>query len=115
MALSHMGVHDVTGVELIDSPPLVSRVDPHSLPFFDHVFYLAFTAHLAEALFPSRFVYEMERAVRPNVVCVIVVEECGDYEVKEIVGLFMKSRFVNSINVTLTRLKMTQILMKRTS
>ncbi|TYK00373.1 methyltransferase [Cucumis melo var. makuwa] len=49
MALSHMGVHDVTGVELIDSPPL------------------------------------MERAVRPNVVCVIVVEECGDYEVKEIV------------------------------
>ncbi|TYK28651.1 Methyltransferase type 11 [Cucumis melo var. makuwa] len=76
MALSHMGVHDVTGVELIDSPPLVSRVDPHNLPFFDHVFDLAFTAHLALALFPSRFVSEMERAVRPNGVCVIVVEEC---------------------------------------
>ncbi|KAL4032584.1 hypothetical protein IC575_005663 [Cucumis melo] len=55
MALSHMGVHDVTG-----------------------------------ALFPSRFVSEMERVVRPNGVCVIVVEECGDYEIKEIVGLFMK-------------------------
>ncbi|KAA0035139.1 hypothetical protein IC582_003730 [Cucumis melo] len=115
MALSHMGVHDVTGVELIDLPPLVSRADPHNMPFFDHVFDLAFTAHLAEALFPSRFVSEMERAVRPNGVCVIVVEECGDYEVKEIVGLFMKSRFVNSINVTLTGLKMTRILMKRTS
>ncbi|TYJ95942.1 Methyltransferase type 11 [Cucumis melo var. makuwa] len=102
MALSHMGVHDVTGVELIDSPPLVSRADPHNLPFFDHVFDLAFTAHLAEALFPSRFVSEMERDVRPNGVCVIVVKECGDYKVKEIVGLFMKSRFVNSINVTLT-------------
>ncbi|KAL4020696.1 hypothetical protein IC575_019477 [Cucumis melo] len=115
MALSHMEVHDVTGVELIDSPPLVSRDDPHNLPFFDHVFDLAFTAHLAEALFPSRFVSEMERVVRPNGVYVIVVEECGDYEVKEIVGLFMKSRFVNSINVTLTGLKMTRILMKRTS
>ena len=46
---------------------------------------------------------------------VIVVEECEDYEVKEIVGLFMKSRFANSINVTLTGLKMTRILMKRTS
>ncbi|KAA0025927.1 Methyltransferase type 11 [Cucumis melo var. makuwa] len=85
MALSHMEVHDVTGVELIDSPPLVSRDDPHNLPFFDHVFDLAFTAHLAEALFPSRFVSEMERVVRPNGVYVIVVEECGDYEVKEII------------------------------
>ncbi|KAA0040462.1 Methyltransferase type 11 [Cucumis melo var. makuwa] len=66
MALSHMGVHDVTGVELIDSPPLVSRVDPHNLPFFDHVFDLAFTAHLALALFPSRFVSKMERVVRPK-------------------------------------------------
>ncbi|KAL0534112.1 hypothetical protein IC582_028393 [Cucumis melo] len=99
MALSHMGVHDVTGVELIDSPPFVSRADPHNLPFFDQVFDLAFTAHLAEALFPSRFVFEMERVVRPNGVCVIMVEECRDYEVKEIVGLFMKSRFVNSINL----------------
>ncbi|TYK04660.1 methyltransferase [Cucumis melo var. makuwa] len=61
-----MGVHDVIGVELIDSPPLVSRADPHNLPFFDHVFDLAFTAHLVEALFLSRFVSEMERVVRPN-------------------------------------------------
>ncbi|KAA0038913.1 methyltransferase [Cucumis melo var. makuwa] len=68
-----MGVHDVIGVELIDSPPLVSRADPHNLPFFDHVFDLAFTAHLVEALFLSRFVSEMERVVRPNGVCVIVV------------------------------------------
>ncbi|XP_038886824.1 uncharacterized protein LOC120077056 [Benincasa hispida] len=115
MALSRMGVLDVTGVELVDSPPLVSRADPHNLPFFDHVFDLAFTAHLAEALFPSRFVSEMERAVRPDGVCVIVVEECGDDEVRDIVGLFMKSQFVDSINVTLTGLKMTRILMKRNS
>lgn len=115
MALSQMGVVDVTGVELVDSPPLVSRADPHNLPFFDHAFDLAFSAHLAEALFPSRFVAEMERAVRPKGVCVVVVEECGDEEVGEIVGLFTKSRFLDSVNVTLTGLKMTRIIMKRVS
>lgn len=115
MALLRMGVVDVTGVELIDSPPLVSRADPHNLPFFDHVFDFAFTAHLAEALFPSRFVSEMERVVRPDGSCVIVVEVCGEDEVREIVGLFTKSRFVNSVNVTLIGLKMTRILMKRIS
>ncbi|XP_023531341.1 uncharacterized protein LOC111793614 [Cucurbita pepo subsp. pepo] len=115
MALSQMGLLDVTGVELVDSPPLVTRADPHNLPFFDHAFDLAFSAHLAEALFPSRFVSEMERTVRPFGSCVVVVEECGDDEVREIVGLFTKSRFVNSVNVTLTGLKMTRILMKRVS
>lgn len=107
-----MGVIDVTGVELVDSPPLVSRADPHNLPYFDHVFDLAFTSHLTEALFPSRFVDEMERTVRPGGICVIVVEECVDREVKEIVGLFRKSRFDSSINVTLTGLRMTRIILR---
>lgn len=112
MGLSQMGVGDVTGIELVDSPPLVSRADPHNLPFFESAFDLAYTAHFAEALFPSRFVSEMERTVRPGGVCVIVVEECGDEEVKEIAGLFRRSRFVSVMNVTLTGLRMTRIIMK---
>ncbi|KAJ7981360.1 S-adenosyl-L-methionine-dependent methyltransferase-like protein [Quillaja saponaria] len=80
MALSEMGLLDVTGIELVDSPPLVSRADPHNLPFFDDAFDLAFSGHLAEALFPSRFASEMERTVRPGGVCLLVVEECGDDE-----------------------------------
>ncbi|KAH7532979.1 hypothetical protein FEM48_Zijuj04G0080800 [Ziziphus jujuba var. spinosa] len=112
MGLSQMGVGDVTGTEMVDSPPLVSRADPHNLPFFDHVFDLAFTAHFAEALFPSRFVSEMERTVRPGGVCVLIVEECGDEEVREIAGLFGRSRFVSAMNVTLTGLRMTRIIMK---
>ncbi|KAI4334058.1 hypothetical protein L6164_018795 [Bauhinia variegata] len=112
MAMSNMGILDVTGVELIDSPPLVSRADPHNLPFFDHVFDLAFSGHLAEALFPSRFASEMERTVRPGGVCLLVVERCGDIEVKEIVGLFRNSRFIRSNNVTLTGLPMTIIIMR---
>ncbi|KAL5571273.1 hypothetical protein UlMin_020870 [Ulmus minor] len=110
--LSQMGVIDVTGIELIESPPLVSRADPHNLPFFDGVFDLAFSAHLAEALFPARFASEMERTVRTGGVCVIAVEECGDEEVGEIVGLFRNSKFVNAINVTLTGLRMTRIMMR---
>ncbi|XP_056158424.1 uncharacterized protein LOC130134775 [Syzygium oleosum] len=111
-ALSESGVADVTGVELIDSPPLVSRADPHNLPFFDGVFDLAFSGHLEEALFPSRFGAEMERTVRVGGACVVVVEECGDAEVEEIVGLFRKSRFLGAVNVTLIGLKMTRIIMR---
>ncbi|OVA15368.1 Methyltransferase type 11 [Macleaya cordata] len=112
MALTKMGVIDVTGVELIDSPPLVSRADPHNLPFFDGVFDLGFTAHLAEALFPNRFVAELERTVRPGGVSVVVVEECSDDELREIKGLFKRSSFVSARNVTLIGLKMTEIIMR---
>ncbi|KAJ4824440.1 hypothetical protein Tsubulata_039807, partial [Turnera subulata] len=77
MALHKLGVGDVTGVELVDSLPLVKRADPNHLPFFDGVFDLAFTRHFDVALFPLRFVSEMERTVRRGGVCVLVVEECG--------------------------------------
>ncbi|EXB58579.1 hypothetical protein L484_008732 [Morus notabilis] len=114
MALAQMGVADVTAVEVVESPPLVDRADPHNLPFFDEVFDLAFSAHLAEALFPSRFMSEMERTVRDSGACVVAVEECGDMEVGEIVSLFGKSRFVGAVNVTLSGLRMTRIVMRRT-
>lgn len=112
MALSNLGVLDVTGVELIDSPPLVSRADPHNLPFFDGVFDLVYTGHLEEALFPARFVSEMERTVRDNGVCVVVVEECGNDELRKIVDLFRHSSFVGAAKVSLIGLRMTRIVMR---
>lgn len=112
MALKKMGVDDVTGIELIDSPPLVNRADPHNLPFSDSVFDLGFSAHLAEALFPARFVSEMERTVRPDGACVVVVEQCGDEEVREIADLFRNSMFLSAENVTLIGSEMTKIVMK---
>ncbi|AES88842.2 transmembrane protein, putative [Medicago truncatula] len=86
-ALQKLGVEEVTGVELLDSPPLVSREDLHNL--FD------------EALFPARFVAKMERVVRAGGVCFVLVGECGANEVREVVGLFRNSRFVSSSNVSL--------------
>ncbi|KAG6738131.1 hypothetical protein POTOM_059690 [Populus tomentosa] len=112
MALNNMGVSDVTGVEIVDSLPLVKRADPNNLPFFDGVFDLAFSAHLEEALFPLRFAGEMERTVRNGGVCVVVVEECGGVEVDAIVGLFRKSMFVGAENVTLIGMRMTRIIMR---
>lgn len=57
-------MEDVTGIELLESLPLVRRADPHNLPFFDGAFDFAFTARFDEALFPTRFAAEMERVVR---------------------------------------------------
>ncbi|XWS15266.1 hypothetical protein CRYUN_Cryun35bG0080600 [Craigia yunnanensis] len=69
MALSKMGLEDVTGVELIESWPLVSRADPLDLPFFDGAFDVAFTGHLEEALYPTRYAGEMERTLRKGGLC----------------------------------------------
>ncbi|KAG2712297.1 hypothetical protein I3760_04G118700 [Carya illinoinensis] len=112
MALSKVGISDVTGVDLVDSPPLVSRADPHDLPFFDGAFDLVYTGHLEEALFPARFISEMERSVRDNGVCVVVVQECGHEEVREIADLFRHSFFVGAANVSLIGLRMTRIVMR---
>ncbi|GAV71166.1 Methyltransf_11 domain-containing protein [Cephalotus follicularis] len=112
MALKNMGLEDVTGVDLVDSLPLVRKADPHNLPFFDGVFDFIFTGHLSEALYPIRFVAEMERTVRSGGVCVVVVAECGDQQVLEIVGLFRNSSFVGAMNVTLIGMPMTRIIMR---
>ncbi|KAL8045407.1 hypothetical protein ABFX02_08G112200 [Erythranthe guttata] len=110
-ALTGLGVDDVTAVELVDSPPLVSRADPHNLPFFDGIFDLGFGVYLDRALFPGRYVAQIERTVRVGGVCVVTVEECGADEVDEIVKLFKKSRFVDSKNVLLAGERRTRIVM----
>ncbi|XP_020084928.1 uncharacterized protein LOC109707810 [Ananas comosus] len=73
-AIRDFGIADVTGVDLLDFPPLVSRADPHNLPFFDGVFDLAFTPGLAGALFPRRFTAEMEHTVLQGGAIVLALE-----------------------------------------
>ncbi|KAL9288238.1 putative methyltransferase type 11, S-adenosyl-L-methionine-dependent methyltransferase [Arabidopsis thaliana] len=103
MALSQIGLSDVTAVELVDSISLVKRADPHNLPFFDRVFDFVFTAHLAEALFPWRFVEEMERTVRHGGFCMVAVDECSGDNVRDIARFFHNSKVVDVANVTLER------------
>ncbi|KAI3696375.1 hypothetical protein L1987_79389 [Smallanthus sonchifolius] len=113
MSLKEIGLHDVTGVELVDSPPLVSRADPHNLPFFDRVFDLGFSANLDQALFPSRYVRELERTVRVGGVVVVCVEVCENGGVMEVLKLFRRSEFSQARNVTLMGSKMTMIVTRR--
>ncbi|XP_071701093.1 uncharacterized protein [Rutidosis leptorrhynchoides] len=113
MAMHQIGVVDVTGVEVIDSPPLVSRADPHNLPFFDSVFGLGFSVELDQALFPDRYVSEMERTVSVGGVIVVCVQVCGDDEVNDVLKLFRKSEFLGARNVTVMASKMTMIVVKR--
>jgi len=82
------------------------------LPFFYNAFDFAFTARFDEALFPARFVAEMERVVRGGGVCFVLVGECGANEVREVMSLFRNSRFVSSSNVSLVGIRMTSILLR---
>ncbi|XXG50635.1 hypothetical protein AAC387_Pa02g4606 [Persea americana] len=119
LALYSLGVGEVTGVEIVDSPPLVQRADPHNLPFFDGIFDLAFSAHLQEAMFPDRYAREMERTVRKGGACVVVVDRMmGGREeemMRRIRGMFRRSRFAGAWNVTLLGTEMTQIVMRVTN
>ncbi|KAE8725760.1 putative Gibberellin 20 oxidase [Hibiscus syriacus] len=112
MALTKMGVEDVTGVELVESLPLVSRADPHNLPFFDGTFDVVITGHLEEALYPLQCAGEMERTVRKGGVIVVAVEECNEKEVKDILRLFRRSRLLHYSHVTFKGRRVTRIVMK---
>ncbi|KAI3811309.1 hypothetical protein L1987_21030 [Smallanthus sonchifolius] len=53
MSLNEIRLRDVTDVELVDSPPLLSRADPHNLPFYS-------TARSIEARAFCGFNFELE-------------------------------------------------------
>ncbi|ERN12780.1 hypothetical protein AMTR_s00043p00204240 [Amborella trichopoda] len=115
MALKEMGLKNVDGVEIVGSPPLVKRADPHDLPFSGGVFDVCYSAHLAESLFPSRFVSEIERTVRLMGFCILTVEACSDEKLARVTGFFRNSNLVFVGNVTLGEDELTQMVMRRES
>lgn len=110
-ALQNSGVTDVTGVDLIDYPPVVKRADPHNLPFFDDVFDLGFSDGLTGALYPVRFASELERTVRRGGAVVLVVAGTVA-KVEEVAGLFKRSNLLEVRSVNLDGSKMNLIIMK---
>ncbi|CAA7409046.1 unnamed protein product [Spirodela intermedia] len=112
-ALRESGVADVTGIDIVDVPPLVRRSDPHNLPFFDGVFDLGFSAGLDGALFPARFVAELERTVRKGGAIVLAFRRCSsEAEVDEVRGLFKRSALIHLSNATLVGSESTIITMR---
>uniref|UniRef100_A0A0D9WIA8 Methyltransferase type 11 domain-containing protein n=1 Tax=Leersia perrieri TaxID=77586 RepID=A0A0D9WIA8_9ORYZ len=101
-ALHDEGVGDVTGVDLVDFPPLVRRADPHHLPFSDGAFDLVFSdepAGISGALFPSRIAAEAERAVRVGGGIALAVDRHLDPAA--VVALFKRSRIVDMRDLNL--------------
>ncbi|KAG0475867.1 hypothetical protein HPP92_012708 [Vanilla planifolia] len=72
-ALRALGISDSIGMDLVPASPLVVRGDFHSQPFADASFDFEFSNVFDHALYPDRFVKEIERTLRPGGVCVLHV------------------------------------------
>ncbi|XP_044968111.1 uncharacterized protein LOC123428023 [Hordeum vulgare subsp. vulgare] len=96
------GVGDVTGVDLVDLPPLVLRADPCNLPFFDDAINLVLSNYptaLTDALFLSRFASEIEHIVCRGGAITVAVNRRVDLNV--VASIFRKSCLVDVRNASL--------------
>lgn len=103
-ALRRIGVSDSLGIDLVPSPPLVIRGDFHNQPFQNDTFDFEFSNVFDHALYPHRFVAEIERTLKPGGVCVlhVVLSRRSDkysandlYSVKPLVEMFKGSEVVH--------------------
>ncbi|KAK4841738.1 hypothetical protein QYF36_009656 [Acer negundo] len=103
-ALRRVGVSNSVGIDLVPYPPLVVEGDFHHQPFEDGSFDFEFSNVFDHALFPDKFVGEIERTLKPGGVCVlhVAVSKRSDkysandlYSVKPLVRLFRRSEMVH--------------------
>lgn len=102
-ALKLVGVNDAVGIDLVPHPPLVIEGDFHAQPFKEDTFDFEFSNVFDHALYPWKFVGEIERTLKPGGVCVlhVAISRKGDkysandlYSLKPLVGLFNGSELV---------------------
>ncbi|WOG88705.1 hypothetical protein DCAR_0207940 [Daucus carota subsp. sativus] len=107
-ALRRIGVSDSIGIDLVPYPPLVIRGDFHKQPFDDQVFDFEFSNVFDHALYPDKFVGEIERTLKPGGVCVLHVAlstrsdkfSANDlYSIKGLISLFRSSELVHTRKV----------------
>ncbi|XP_057529027.1 uncharacterized protein LOC130807722 [Amaranthus tricolor] len=72
-ALRRVGVSDSIGIDLVPCPPLVIHGDFHHQPFPDDSFDFEFSNVFDHALYPEKYVGEIERTLKPGGVCVLHV------------------------------------------
>ncbi|KAJ6431044.1 hypothetical protein OIU84_018529 [Salix udensis] len=103
-ALRRVGVSDSVGMDLVPYPPLVVKGDFHHQPFDDGTFDFEFSNVFDHALFPDKFVGEIERTLKPGGICVLHVAlsrradkySANDlFSVKPLVNLFTNSKVVH--------------------
>uniref|UniRef100_A0A0E0LQQ8 Methyltransferase type 11 domain-containing protein n=1 Tax=Oryza punctata TaxID=4537 RepID=A0A0E0LQQ8_ORYPU len=123
-ALRLVGVRDAVGIDLAPAPPLVVKGDFHAQPFANDTFDFEFSNVFDHALYPDRFVAEIERTLRPGGVAVlhVAVHRRGDkysandlLDVQGLVGLFRRSEVVRISKVDAFGLDTEVILRKKRS
>ncbi|KAL7174793.1 hypothetical protein ACSBR2_006722 [Camellia fascicularis] len=72
-ALKRIGVSDSVGIDLVPYPPLVLKGDFHHQPFDNETFEFEFSNVFDHALYPNKFVDEIERTLKPGGVCALHV------------------------------------------
>ncbi|GLJ16358.1 hypothetical protein SUGI_0277060 [Cryptomeria japonica] len=122
-ALKAIGVEDAIGIDLVPFPPLVLSGDMHSHPFQDDTFDFEFSNAFDHALYPTLFVSEMERTLKPGGVAVVHVSahRRGDkYSVNDLfspapfIALFKRSSLVHVRKVDAFGLD-TEIILRKNS
>ncbi|KAL0356375.1 UNVERIFIED_CONTAM: hypothetical protein Sradi_4084400 [Sesamum radiatum] len=102
-ALKRVGVRDSLGIDLVPYPPLVLKGDFHHQPFDDETFDFEFSNVFDHALYPWKFVGEIERTLKRGGVCVlhVLLSRRADkysandlYSVKPLEELFKNSELV---------------------
>lgn len=103
-ALRRLGVNNSVGIDLVPYPPLVIKGDFHRQPFDDETFDFEFSNVFDHALYPEKFVGEIERTMKLGGVCVLHVSvskradkySANDlFSVKPLVKLFKRSELVH--------------------
>ncbi|KAL5711130.1 hypothetical protein ACHQM5_021621 [Ranunculus cassubicifolius] len=103
-ALRGIGVTDAVGIDLVPYPPLVIKGDFHSQPFKSETFDFEFSNVFDHALYPAKFVGEIERTLKPGGVCVlhVAISRRSDkysandlFSVKPLMKMFKHSKMVN--------------------
>ncbi|KAF4370647.1 hypothetical protein G4B88_013403 [Cannabis sativa] len=102
-ALRRVGVSDSIGVDLVPHPPLVVGGDFHALPFANETFEFEFSNVFDHALYPEKFVGEIERTMKGGGICAlhVSINKRGDkysandlFSVGPLVELFKESELV---------------------
>ncbi|EEF47587.1 uncharacterized protein LOC8285447 [Ricinus communis] len=103
-AFKRIGVTDSVGIDLVPYPPSVIKGDFHHQPFDDETFDFEFSNVFDHALFPEKFVSEIERTLKPGGVCVlhVAVNRRSDkysandlFSVQPLIQLFKNSELVH--------------------
>ncbi|KAL2519643.1 S-adenosyl-L-methionine-dependent methyltransferase superfamily protein [Abeliophyllum distichum] len=103
-ALKRVGVSDSIGIDLVPSLPLVMKGDFHHQPFDDEIFDFEFSNVFDHALYPHKFVDEIQRTLKPGGICVLHVAlsrrsdkySANDlFSVEPLKKLFKKSELVH--------------------